>query len=218
MKKAKQIIGVLLIISAVAALVYWETTGRDKVVTVKILVAGVDITAGEIITARMLSVINAMPDTVVAGAFLPEEVHKIEGKQATVDIVRNQQITDSLIREPEEKIKDRRSPFVIKNEWISSRSSSLRRGDIIIIYSSDGSVRLGEFEVLFVKDVGDKEVTDLSGDDGRLGGVVSDLRNRTHSNGIISHLEILTELRDYQRIMQFVEDSGEKLLIVQKGD
>jgi len=217
-KRVKQIIGVLLIVTAVAALVYWETDGRSRVVTKQVLVASENIMQGEMITRQMLSVVNAMPDTVILGAFAPDEFHKIEGKEASQNIVRNQQISEALLREPVEIIRDRRSPYVIKPEWIYSRSSSLRRGDIVQIYSSDGSHFVGEFEVAFVKDVADKEVIDMVGEDGRMGSPVADIRSRINSSGIISHLEILTELAEYREILQFIESTGEQLLIVQKGE
>ena len=213
MKRAKQILGILLIIAAITALIFWEMTGRDIVTTKKVLVASENITAGELITNRMLKAANVMPDTVIAGAITPEELHKIEGKEALQDIVKNQQISELFLGVPTEKVKDLRSPFVIKAEWIDSRSSSLRRGDIIRIYGRDGKHYLGEFEVVFVKDVGEKEVIDISGE-GRAS-VNNDVRSRTNSSGIISHLEILTELKEYQKILQFIDEFDEKLLIVQ---
>jgi len=217
-KRIKQIVGVLLIVSAIAALVYWETGGRNKVVTKQVLVAGENIMEGEMITRQMLTTVNAMPETVIAGAFAPDEAYKIEGKEAAQDIAKNGQISGLSVREPSEIVKDTRTPYVIKPEWIDSRSSSLRGGDVIKIYSRDGSHFLGSYEVIFVKDAADKEVTDLIGEDGRYGTHVSDIRSRTHSSGIISHLEILTELEGYRKILQFIDNEEEQLLIVQKGD
>ena len=215
MKKAKQIIGVLLIVSAVLALIYWETAGRDIVTTKKVLVASENISAGDIINSKMLAIANVMPDTIISGALTPDKFHKINGKEAKQDIVKNQQISDVFFGEPASKIHDKRSPYVIKAEWIDSRSSSLRRGDFVKIYNRDGSFYLGEFEVVFVKDVGEKEVTDISFEGARIGNTEIDIQNRMNSNGIISHLEILTELREYQKIVQFIDEFEEKLLIVQ---
>ena len=214
MKKAKQIIGVLLIVSAVLALVYWETAGRDIVTTKKVLVASENISAGDIINSKMLAIANVMPDTIIAGALTPDEFHKINGKEAKQDIVKNQQISEHFLGVPIEKIQDKRSPYVIKSEWIDSRSSSLRRGDFVKIYSRDGSFYLGEFEVVFVKDASEKEVIDISFEGARAATVV-DIQSRMNSNGIISHLEILTELREYQKIIKFIDEFEEKLLIVQ---
>ena len=216
MKNTKQIIGIILIISAIAALVYWETGGRNRIVTTKVLVAIENIMEGEVITKQMLAARNAMPETVISGALGPDAIHKVEGREASQDIAKNQQISELSIREPTEMAPDKRSPFVIKAEWIDSRSSSLRKGDMINIYSRDGAYHLGEYEVLFVKDIGEKEVTDMQFEDGRYGRI-SDIRSRTHSSGIISHLEILTELHEYQKLLQFV-DTKEQLLIVQKED
>lgn len=217
-KRIKQIIGVLLIIFAVSALIYWETDGRNRILTVQVLVASENIIQGEVITEQMLITANAMPKTVIAGAFTPDDAGKILGKEAMHDIAKNQQISELSLKEASEIVKDKRSPYVIKPEWIDSRSSSLRKGDIIMIYNKNGSYYLGEFEVVFVKDIGDKEIIDTQGDDGRFGGHISDINSRTHSSGIISHIEILTELEEYQKILQFVDSTEEQLLIVQKGD
>ena len=207
MKKTKQIIGIILIVVAVAALVFWETEGRDRVMTFKVLVASEDIMEGELITRQMLGVVSSMPETLIEGAFAPDDISKIEGKEAAAPISRNQQISEALLRAPNEKSVDKRSPFLIKNEWIDSRSSSLRRGDTVEIYSRDGNHFIGDFEVVFVKDAGDKEITDDA---------PSDIRERTNGSGIIDHLEILTDMEEYQKLVLFLDSTGEKLLIVQK--
>jgi hypothetical protein len=213
-KRTKQIIGIVLIIAAVSALVFWEMTGRDIVTTKKVLVASENIEAGEIVTKQMFKTMNIMPDTIISGALTPSDINKIEGKAALQDIVENQQIAEVYFGVPVEKITDKRTPYVIKSEWIDSRSSSLRKGDIVHIYNRNGTFHLGEFEVVFVKDVGDKEVIDISGDSGR---VISnsDVRSRTNSSGIISHIEILAELEDYQNIVSYIDEFQEQLLIVQ---
>ena len=208
MKKLKQIIGVLLIIAAVAALIYWEADGRGRLVTKKVLVAAVDIEEGDIITRQMLGTVSAMPDTVIAGAFTPGDINRAEGKEASRHIAKNQQISEILLSDPNEAATDGYSPFLIKSDWIDSRSSSLRRGDMVAIYSRDGEYCLGEYEVLFVKDIGDKEIIDES---------QRDIRDRVSGSGIIDHLEILTNIEEYRKIVRFVDETGEKLLIVQRG-
>ena len=194
-KKTKQIIGILLIISAIAALVYWETGGRNRVMTVRVLAAGENIEQGAIMTKQMLFVVNAMPETVIEGALAPGDIHKIEGKEAALYIAKNQQISGLFLREPEKQKTKKQSPFLIKSEWIDSRSSSLRKGDIISMYSRDGSYYLGDFETACVKDAADKEIVE---------------------NGIVDHFEVLTDIGGYQNILHFIDTSGEKLLVVQK--
>ena len=220
MKKTKQVIGILLIIVALTALVYWEKDGRDRIMTVKVLVAHEDIMKGDIIKKQMLGVVSTMPETVVAGALKPEEISKALGKEAVQPIAKNQQISGTLFREPEEKTTERLSPYLIKSEWIDSRSSSLRRGDVIDIYSRDGDSYFGEFEIVFVKDSNDKEILDVNIDGtgtARQAGQGSEIRNRVSGSGVIDHIEILTELDEYRKIVQFIENKEDKLLIVQKG-
>jgi len=221
MKRTKQIIGILLIVFSVAALVYWEADGRNRMMTEKVLIATENIAKGELITGQMLGPVSAMPQTLIDGAFKPEEAYKAVGKEASQDIAKNQQISGRLLLEPSVAIKNKLSPYLIKADWIDSRSSSLRKGDTIDIYSRDGGFYLGEFEVIFVKDVNDKEIVDIIDDDtgfakqGRQGGGIG---GRTHASGVIDHLEILTGLDEYKKILKFVDTAGEQLLIVQKGD
>jgi len=207
-KRTKQILGILMIILAVGAVVYWETDGRERIVTKKVLVAVEEIAEGEVITRRMLSVVNAMPETVVAGAFSPGELSKAEGKVAQQTIQKNQQISEILLREPYALKQDKRSPFVIKSDWIDSRSSSLRRGDIVAIYGRDTGRYLGDFEVVYVKDIADREITDAQ---------PYDIRDRENGSGIIDHLEILTDIDGYLRLLRFIDETQEKLIIVQTG-
>jgi len=196
-KRTKQIIGILLIVFAVAALVYWEADGRSRVTTVKVLAANENIAQGEAITEQMLGVVNTMPETVIEGAFSPNEISREIGKEAAQDIAKNQQISGLLLCEPQEHTGSKLSPFLIKSEWIDSRSSSLRQGDVIAIYNRDGSYFLGDFEVLFVKDVADNEIIE---------------------SGMVDHFEILTDVGEYQKIVQFIDSASEKLLIVQRGN
>ncbi|MCL1810063.1 MAG: SAF domain-containing protein [Clostridiales bacterium] len=219
MKKTKQVIGALLIVFAIAAMVYWETAGRDQIMTEKVLVAGADIAKGEKITGQLLSAASAIPETVVAGALKPDEINKVEGKVAAQAVAKNQQISDSLLSDPGEEEADKLSPYLIKSDWIDSRSSSLRRGDTVGIYSRNGDTLIGEFEVVYVKDASDKEITDIVSEDlsyVRQGKPERGVRDRAHGSGVVDHIEILAELYEYQRILKFVELKEEKLLIVQK--
>jgi len=196
-KRAKQIIGIFLILFAIAALVYWETGGRDQVVTIKVLAAGQNISQGEIITPQMLRIVRAMPETVIEGAFSAADANKALGKVAACEIALNQQISELLLEEPDKKEVKKLSPFLIKSEWIDSRSSSLRSGDIVAIYNRDGGFYLGSFEIMSVQDSADREITE---------------------GGIVDHFEILTEVEQYQKIIKYIDSSGEKFLIVQRSD
>ena len=219
MKRTKQIIGAALIVFAIAAIVYWETAGRDQIMTEKVLVAGADIAKGEKITGQMLSTANAIPETVVAGALKPDEINKVEGKVAAQAVAKNQQISGSLLGDPGEEAASKLSPYLIKSEWIDSRSSSLRRGDTVEIYSRDGSIIIGAFEVVYVKDASDKEITDIVSEDlgyVRQGRPERGIRDRAYGSGVVDHIEILAELDNYKRILKFIDTAGEKLLIVQK--
>ena len=246
MRKIKNVVGALLILVSVGSLVFWESYGRNEFTTRKVLAAGETIAEGSLLKREMFSEVNVLPENVVEGVIGPEDFHKIEGQEAAQFIQKNQVMSESFARAPGKKISENHAPYVIKGHWIDSRSSSLRRGDVIRIFSRDGGVFLGEFEILFVKDADEKEVTDARVDDGLpynpLDRRNSAIADRTNSNGVIDHLEILTSLREYQKILQFVEgaenadsaetaegaesadsadsaeNAGQTLLIVQKGE
>ena len=225
MRKIKNVIGALLILTAACGLVFWELYGRDEFTTQKVLAAGERIEQGSLLRKELFTEVSVLPENLVEGVITPNNFHKIEGKEAAQFIPKNQVMSESLAKAPGKKITEHHAQYVIKGHWIDSRSSSLRKGDVIRIFSKDGSVFLGEFEVLFVKDADEKEVVDARVDDGLpynpLQGRKSEIVDRINSSGVISHLEILTSLREYQKLLQFVEseESAEQtLLIVQKGE
>lgn len=222
MKRVKQIIGILLILAAAAGLVYWETAGREEFMTEKVLAAKVDIPKGTAVSGALFTTVSVMPENMLKGTLTEKDLPGIEGKVAAQPILVNQQIAASFFKERGREVAKNYAPYVIKGDWIDSRSSSLRKGDAIRIYSMDGTFHLGDYEVMFVKDEEEQEVTDfVIGGNGDFVPTVEEekeIGDRIKGSGIIHHLEILTSLEEYQKILAFIKDTGQTLLIVQKGE
>lgn len=223
MRRIKNGIGILLIIVSIGGLIFWEGYGRDEFMTKKVLAASETIMQGTLIKKDMFTAVSVLPESLMEGVIAPNDFYKIEGKEAAQLIVKNQPISASFLREPARSVSEDYAPYVIKGQWIDSRSSSLRKGDMVRIYSRDGSYLLGDFEIVFVKDVNEKEVSDVLPTE-EISSYMppvkahSAIPDRTNSNGVIDHIEILTGLEEYRQILQFVENSEKTLLIVQRGE
>lgn len=67
-----------------------------------------------------------------------EEASKLKGRICRQNIKANSQIVADFFENTEELIEEGKSIFVIKPSWMDMRSSSLRSGDIVQIYSDTG--------------------------------------------------------------------------------
>ena len=103
------------------------------------------------------------------------------------------------------------SIFSLKPWWIHSRSSSLRKGDLVDIYDSTGKLYCGTFKVAYVKDEEEQEIIDAEGKKGE------ELLERKFSTGVINHVEIIAQLHEYEYLRGLAEEQGMSFLIVQKG-
>ena len=207
----KPIIGILLILLAIGSLTYWETVGRETVTTKEVVTACTDISSGSTITPEMLKISRVLHENIVDGAFSSASLLQLEGEVAGRDIKANTQITADCLK-LEKTFPEGKSPFKIEKDWISSVSSSLRRGDTICFYKEDGTAIPGEYQVAFVKNSEDGEIAEADGS------IEPDMWERLNATGKIDHIEIVATLEEYISISAIVSEPGIKLLIVQKGD
>ena len=226
MKHLKGIAGLLLIVIAAGGIWLWETHGREALLYEEAIVASRDIASGEIISEADLELKSFEAEALISGALSPQGFQKILGKEAKGDIPKNAQISEKLVAEPRRGFGDGKSIFRLKREWIDNRSSSLRKGDIVRIYSSDGMEDLGSYELAFVKTEDEQEVESL---ESGLNFSDEDRLRRDYSDGIISQLEILCSLEEYRKIKETAEEEiaseaesyvkgvQRGLLIVQEG-
>lgn len=205
--------GLFLILVSVVMMIFWETQGRELVMNKKVIAAGRDISAGEECSDENITVLSIPKDAVAEDAVSPDQLNEYIGKKFKYDISKNSQISvDSFILQ-EKEISENMSIFQIKKDWISNISSSVRKGDTVLIYGCDEQSEtqyLGEFYVAFSKDGSGREVTETTGfDEPRI-------LKRTNGISVPSDIEVIAALEDYIQVTKTI-NSGKKLIILQKG-
>lgn len=173
---------------------------------------------GTLVNSSMFQTQGIPKDYILQGALMPDETNMINGKIAKQLIPQNNQIVMKYFENNALKIKKDESIFVIDPDWIAMRSSSLRRGDMVDVYGSNGDGLLGTFQVAFVKDQAEREVKDVA--EGSSQHVVKgDILSRTDSTSVIDHIEIITTFSEYGKIADYVGGvTPSALIIVQRGD
>ena len=204
--KWKSIAGAVLIILSVAAMYIWETKGREKVLFVPAAVAAAKIEAGEPISSDKFIVIKTLPESMPDGALSMEEISAMQGVKAAHAIGKGEMVIKSDFVEERDYVPEGMSVFVIPLSWIYSRSSSLRAGDKICIYTMPDKVLLGSYRAAYVRDSADQEVVDVAGE-GHLYGPAS-------PSSVITSVEIMCSTEDYFNIFDAVAAAGPGCLLL----
>ena len=214
--KLKTALGVILILIAIASLLFWEAEGRDMLLMDKVLVADGDVKKGDELDAARFHTVSVPAGSLVDGAIGPDDLALLSGKEAAVDIVKGAQLSRRYLRGVDEETKPDISFFVIRNEWIHMCTSSLRRGDDVLLVSADGRMVIGLYPVAYVKDSDGREVTDASSGIYSFTGGSGD-SERVNSTAPIHHVEIKCGLADYRRILDYCAGkTGAPLMLVRK--
>lgn len=217
MKRLRSIVGILLIIASIAGLFLWEWKGREMILMEEVLVAKEEIQRGTEVNLSMFITKGVSKEMMVAEALVPEDLNKLQGKIAAQFIAGNDQITMDYFRDDEFYLNDDESIFVIEPSWIAMRSSALRRGDMIDIYANNELGFLGSYQIAFVKDEAEREIRDAAVENQKY--IENEILERTDSTSVIDHIEIITTLSEYQKIVQCVNgEIPSTLIIVQRGD
>jgi hypothetical protein len=210
-------LGVLLALLSVAGLVFWETTGRSKLLMDRVLVASADIRAGAVLRADMLAAVLIPKDGVIEKGFPAGSEGEILGRRTAWPVSARQQISSDLFAPEENSLKEGESFFVIPAAWIAMRSSALRRGDTVEIASALGERQgFGRYKLAFVKDAEELEVRDML-PSGELPAETQSAVSRTDANAMIDHVEIIATKAAYETIRAFAESAGApSLLLIQR--
>ncbi len=217
MKRFKSILGILLIILSIAGLLFWEWKGRDVIFMEEVLVAKEAIQKGTEVNSSMFITTGVPKENLLSGALIPDEINRIQGKVVSQFIAGNDQIIMDYFRTSEFYLAEDESIFVIEPEWVVMRSSSLRRGDVVDIYSNNGGGLIGTFMLAFVKDEVEREVKDVG--DETHSYIEQDILKRTDSTSVIDHIEIITTLSEYEKLVSYVNaEIPSSLIIVQRGE
>jgi len=220
MNRLKSIIGIGLIILAVSGLVYWEMDGRERLLTDMVLVANQDIPKDGIITTAMISSLDVMHNQKIRGAIEPEFAAQLINQRARQFIPQKAQLTLDFFYKDEFYLKADESIYVIKPDWISMLSSSVRQGDWVSLYTEDGLTKLGSFQVAFVKDAAIREVKTSVAGEGEFPeksrpAVSQDaFLSRVDGTSVATHIEIIATLAEYRQIQKIVGAEIPGLLLV----
>ena len=210
LNKKRITIGVILIVISVAALIFWETKGRNEILLDEVVIFAQGLAKDSRLEKHHLARGRVLKESRVEGSVDWADVDKLLGKYLTTDVGKKAQLSYQFLRDEEVLIDDRQSIFAIPGSWIEMKSSSLRRGDRAEIFETEGLTSLGIFTVAFVKDSSGAEVVDESVSE--RGGALE----RWKGSAPVDHLEIISDLEDYQRLSQAVTSEGALLLLVQR--
>ena len=206
MAKRKEWIGIVLLLVVLAGFVVWEAWGRARFRTTEVVVASQEIPAGTLLSSSLFEVANLETSAVMEGAILPDGASRLIGKRAAVTIPKKSQIAETHLRDSDYYLAEGESIYLLKGEWISLRSASLRRGDWIDVYTLAGDetfTKLGRYRVSFVKDVNESEVKNTN-DAGAAEFDDSPVRSRTSSTAAVWSVEIIATESDYAAILDAV--------------
>ena len=207
----KPIIGVLLIIMAIGLLIFWEVEGRDAMMMEKVLVAEQDILPGTKVNPGMFREVGILSENMIKSGMNINQVSSLNGKISNQIILMNSQISKRFFSDNNSEINKGYGVYLIKSDWIFSVSSSLRKGDMVDIYSFDGKTKLGIFRVAFVKDMQGKEVIDEKIPDG-----YKEILDRVNGSEVVNELEIISTLQNYSIVLEYVFANEGKLIVVNR--
>lgn len=212
LNRIKVLLGLLLMVSSLVAMVFWETRGRELLLYQEVLVAKTEIKPGHQIGREMIATQALPKDFMITDPLLPGQEARIVGEVAGQLILAGTPISSRYFTQLPVAIREEESVFVIPAEWIHMRSSSLRKGDWVTLYSQDGKSLIGSFQLAFVRDQAEREVISLSGSKD------APLLERQDGSSLIHSLEIISTLAGYQKIQEAMkETTGPGLMIVQGG-
>jgi hypothetical protein len=204
--KLKPILGVLILVLSAAGLYFWETCGREELLTEDVLTAACEISAGETIERSMLVSKAYLRENVARGSLLAGEEALAVGLRAKVDVPCGMQLNKAVLAAPGEPEGDM-SCFAIDVDALAHLSPSIRAGDMVEFYSEDVSERLGTYRVAYVRNDKGQPVTELDGKER------SNFFKRGESTGEIAEIEIITDAEDYGRLVSYMREVGSFVVV-----
>jgi len=218
------ILGIILMLSTLAMIYFWETKGRERFLYTEVVVLNQSVEAGTAIEPGMLNLIKIKPDNLMEGAVVKKD--EVIGKYSAHFIPKYSQLSLAYFKdESVGTTKEDQYIFTVSADWIITFPSSLRRGDTIYFYpvkvagesgesnrsfnsSSNTKVakesELVRSEIAYLKDSGNREVVNTEGED------------RYDASANISSIEIITGYEDMSYLESLAE-SGWKFIILYKA-
>ncbi len=210
--KIRAVIGLVLMITAILGMYWWENTGRAEVMFTEVLVVKKDMNVGDIIRLENMKKIKILPFNKLENPLKEKDIQSFKNKKIKQFIPKGSQVTKEMLADEDEIKKENPSIFKIPVECIESYSSSLRKGDKIKILTADETKELGEFKVAHIKDEEECEITNLEG-------LIEDnVFKRDNNSSVIKFIEIVATLEEYKKIESEIVSEEKQLLVLQKGE
>ncbi|MDR1797472.1 MAG: SAF domain-containing protein [Clostridiales Family XIII bacterium] len=209
----KTMTGALILLIAIALLVFWEAQGREIFLMDEVLVAKEQIQPGDAVAGDLFRAVRVPKDAVVEGDVPPGEAGGLAGMVADSLILKGAQLSRKQLKSADAAPAPETSCFVVKNDWIEMCTSSLRRGDTVDILSHDGRTDFGQFQVAFVKDSEGREVTDAQA---TIRAFTDPDEGRANASSPIHHIEVRCEWPAYKAVKDYCEKSGAGVLIIRR--
>lgn len=206
----KPFIGVVLIASSIFMLYWWENTGRQKFLMEERFVASRDIFEGEEVSKKDFKLVVMNEELIQKAALTKFEMGKVFGKVAKKSIRAGEQLYSGDFVKREDMLKEGTSIYVLKSEWLDSRSCGIRKGDTVSIYDASGINNLGSYKLAHVKNEAEQEVVNQEGFK------TTEISERDFASSTIDFVEIFCTHDEYKRLYEMAENSGEKFLLVQE--
>ena len=160
----RRIIGLLLIVTSLGALGFWEFWGRENLSYEKILVFREDAVRNTEVTAELLEI--ALAKEPAEQVLRAGEEGQIEGLETLQYVPAGTPLYPEFFQDPRLTVGGDTGQYVlsIPNQWLLSYPQTLRRGDTVSFYC-DGKLVLSAV-VAYARDSSNQEV--ISSDDSRL--------------------------------------------------
>ncbi len=230
LSKFFSVLGIILILAALASVYYWETSGRQHFLYSEVVVLSHSVEEGITITSDMLDSLDTDRASIIEGAITDKD--EIIGKKASHYIPRYSQLSLAYFADEEKVLSQNEYIFTVPEQWIITIPYSLRRGDIIYFYpvkmpdetgdkkdltqterhndkydNSDYESKSEDFilesKVAYLKDSGNREIITISAEE------------RYDGSSKIATLEIIATLEDVS-YLQSLADINYKFIILYK--
>ena len=143
--KIKSIIGIALIVLSIAGMVFWESYGREAVVSTDILTAARDISEGETVSEGDIAVSSVDRSFVMVSALPASELDTLTGMRLSSSVKEGQQLASDHFTDAPEFIEEGESIFVIPGSWIFTMSSVPQREDRCDFYLMPDESFIGSY-------------------------------------------------------------------------
>lgn len=166
--KIKGLIGIILIVTAVGLIYYWENFGRQQLLYKEVIIAKEDIYKNDKITNNNITFIKLEEYAIPDGAILKSA--DIMGKEAKQFIPKNAVMDNRYLAYQGMTLRKGQFIFRIPSDWIKDFPGTLRRGDQIFLYPMRNTEIFEDEEkpqdpialrVAYVKDSGNREVRNI---------------------------------------------------------